>query len=321
MAMPETTNIKVSICICTYNGKARVGEVLAALSKQTLDQCEWELLLIDNASTDGTGDFAGKLISEKFGNAGRVVSEKQPGLSFARARAAQEARGQILCFLDDDNIPAADFVSASWRAFEQYPKAGVIGGKVSPRWEVKPTALAEVVAPFALAICDLGEIPKRLDDPGGGIVGAGLCVRRNVLQDVFKGFLASAVTDRKGSSLMSGGDLAISVSARQLGWECWYIPTLQIEHVMPASRMDKNYLQKLYEGIGRGQAAIRKCYDQKARSPLAMLIGLKDLGRWQLGRWRGPAEELRRRHPAIADDLHDLNQSLTLGRALQALNR
>jgi hypothetical protein len=94
---------------------------------------------------------------------------------------------------------------------------------------------------------------------------------------------------------------------------------MQIEHVLPASRMDKNYLLRLYEGIGRGQAAVRKLYDWKARTPIAWLIGLKDYCRWQIGQRRGTTPELRRHYPALAGDLHDLHQSMTLGRARRAL--
>jgi hypothetical protein len=175
------------------------------------------------------------------------------------------------------------------------------------------------VAPFALAICDRGETEQRHNAVGGGIVGAGLCVRRDVLRDIFaSSTLANTVTDRKGANLLGGGDLAISVVARQMGWECWYVPTLQIEHVLPASRMDKKYLLRLYEGIGRGQFATRKCHDWKARSPLAWLIALKDLIRWLRGCWSGPSPDIHRKHLDIADDLHDLHQNQFWGRAMQA---
>jgi glycosyltransferase involved in cell wall biosynthesis len=295
--------------------------VIEALASQTQPAETWKLLVVDNASTDGTGEVADRFIKEKLGGCGRVLREEQHGLSFARARAAREAQGEIICFLDDDNIPAPNFVAAAIQAFAERPRAGVIGGKVRPRWETKPTSLAEAVAPFALAICDLGEMAKRNDAMGGGIVGAGLCVRRTLLQEIFHATeTASQVTDRTGSNLISGGDLAISVVARQMGWECWYVPTLQIEHILPASRMDKKYLLRLYEGIGRGQAATRKVYDWKVRTPLAWLIGLKDYCRWQLGQWRGPSPELRHEHPEIAADLHDLHQTMTFGRACQALS-
>ena len=116
-----------TVSICTYNGAARIGDVLAALARQTLDRNEWELLVIDNASTDGTAEVCSSLF-EKFAQLhGRVVREEQPGLSFARASAARAALGEIICFLDDDNIPEPDFVAAARQAFAERPRAGVIG--------------------------------------------------------------------------------------------------------------------------------------------------------------------------------------------------
>jgi len=311
--------MEATIAICSYNGAARVGDVLMALIRQTIDRSKWEILLIDNASTDGTGEVANRFIKDKLGGCGRVVHEEQPGLSFARARAAREARGEIVCFLDDDNIPASNFIAAAIQAFAERPKAGVIGGKVLARWETKPTPLAEIVAPFALAICDYGDTARLVNVVGGGIVGAGMCVRRDLLNAIFSSTqLAIFVTDRIGSNLIGGGDLAISVVARLMGWECWYVPALQIEHVLPTGRMKKDYLLRIYEGIGRGQAATRKCYDWKARSPLSLLIGLKDYCRWLSGQWRGPSAELCYQRPAVAGDLHELHQSMVWGRAMQA---
>ena len=313
--------MKASVCICTYNGASRVGLVIEALLAQTEPFDHWEVLVIDNASTDGTAGQASRWFQEKLNGRGRLVREDRPGLSFARARAAREAIGQIIVFLDDDNVPAPNFVANVIQAFAEFPRAGVIGGKFLPCWEVKPTALAEAVAPFALAICDLGNSPQNIDvSRGAGIVGAGLCVRRNLLREVFSSpVLAATVTDRLGSNLTSGGDLAISVVAGQKGWECWYVPNLEIKHILPAARMEKEYLLRLYAGIGSGQAATRKLFDWKARSPLAWLIGCKDYGRWLLGRWCGPSDALLREHTALAEEMHELHQRMTLGRAIQAL--
>ena len=148
---------KATVAICTYNGASRVAAVLVALARQTLSPDDWELLVIDNASNDGTTEIAQRLIADLLGGRGRVVREPQPGLSFARARAAKEARGEILCFLDDDNIPNPEFVANTVQAFLAHPRAGALGGKVLPVWETPPSALAQAVQDFALAICDRGE--------------------------------------------------------------------------------------------------------------------------------------------------------------------
>lgn len=290
--------------------------MVRALSVQSLPEGEWELVVIDNASTDGTQEFVAGLMAELLPGTGRVVFEAKPGLSFARARAAAEARGEVLLFLDDDTVPAADWVEMAVGAFRDNPRAGVIGGKVLPRWEVEPTALAEAVAQYALAICDRGDERIRIGDAVGGVVGAGMCVRTSVLREIYGDpALPALVTDRKGSNLISGGDLAICLLVRQQGWECWYEPTMVIEHLLPASRMRKEYLLGLYEGIGRGEAATRKLYDWKARTGLSWAIGFKDLLRWGMGRVRGGEAEAG----GIVGDVRDLELRRTLGRALQAL--
>ena len=149
---------------------------------------------------------------------------------------------------------------------------------------------------------------------GGGIVGAGMCVRTGLLREIYGDPGAPAqVTGRTGSNLMSGEDLAISAVAREKGWECWYEPGMVIEHMLPASRMEKGYLLRLYEGIGRGQAATRRVYDWKARTVLSWGIGLKDLLRWVAGRLRGGAGG------GLEGELHELRQRQVLGRGLQAM--
>jgi len=306
--------LEATVAICTYNGKARIGDVIRALAEQTLPKGSWELVVIDNASKDDTHEVVSGLLREWLPENGRVVLETRAGLSFARARAAEEARGPLLLFLDDDTVPAADWVERGVRAFGEIPAAGVIGGKVKPRWEVTPTPLAEAVAPFALAICDRGDERMLLDEIGGGVVGAGMCVRTGLLREIYADPGAPAqVTGRTGSNLMSGEDIAISAVAREKGWECWYEPGMVIEHMLPASRMEKGYLLRLYEGIGRGQAATRKVYDWKARTVLSWGIGLKDLVRWVAGQVRGGVGG------GLEGELHELRQRQTLGRGLQAM--
>lgn len=187
-------------------------------------------------------------------------------------------------------------------------------------WEEEPTPLAEAVAGFALAIVDLGPQPKLVDGAGAGIVGAGMCVRRELLLRIFDEFrFRERISDRRGNDLISGGDLAISVAARMLGKECWYEPGMTMEHVLPASRMEKGYLLRLFSGIGRGQAALRRLHDWRARCPLAWLIGLKDLMRWVAGDLMGSADGGGGESGDLARDLHELRQAQTLGRATQAL--
>ena len=312
-------SLAATIAICTYNGASRIPMVLAALARQDCSPGDWEILVVDS-SIDDSKSVAERECARLFGSHARVIFENRPGLSFARERAAREARGEIICFLDDDNLPEPDFVTQAICAFKEHRRAGCIGGKVIPKWESAPTPLAAAVADFALAICDRGDQPFAYDGFCGGPVGAGLCVRRDLLQQVYREpRFAQTVIGGNAADVGGGEDTAISVVTKRMNWETWYVPALVLYHLIPTARTTKEYFKRYYARIGRGQAAVRKLYDWKARTPLAWLIGMKDFCRWQLGQWRGPAPELRRQHPTLAGDLHELHQSMTLNRARQAL--
>jgi len=89
-----------------------------------------------------------------------------------------------------------------------------------------------------------------------------------------------------------------------------------IQHELPARRMEKDYLLRLYAGIGRGQAVVRRLYDWKARTPLAVLIAGKDFIRWFT---TGHLKRFVADDAALARDLNDLERRLIAGRALQML--
>lgn len=310
MYQAHHSTIVCTVAICTYNGSKRVPQVLKKLENQVVSQgSRWDVVVIDNASSDNTSEICERVL-EKFSVPAKVVYEAEPGLVFARRRAAQEAQGDIICFLDDDNLPSDNYVENAINAFVCNPNAGVIGGRVVPKWESPPTPLALSVAEFALAICDMGKNPIEVTTVGGGIVGAGMCVRTDLLRRLFKHEMAlGSVSGRKGESLMSGDDLAISILSRKLGYKTLYEPSLYIEHVIPTFRMEKDYLLKLYEGIGRGQASVRRLYDWKARHfPTSLIIFLKDCVRY-----------LKGMSIAIKTDEDLLNSRLLIGRIKESL--
>lgn len=311
----------LSVGICTYNGAGRIELVLEALGHQTRRAMDWEVLVVDNASTDDTTRLAGEALQTHLPGRGRQVIERQPGVMFARRRATLEARSELIAYLDDDNIPDPDFVEHAIAIMARHPEAGIAGGKVLAQWLGTPTALGEAVAPFALAIRDLGDSPFAYAEITGGPDTAGMVARTSLLRAIFSdAHLAHKMTGRKGKSLISGEDTALVIRAHQLGFTCRYEPRLVIHHRLPASRTSPEYLLRLYEGIGRGQASMRPLWDAKAKSPiLALLIALKDGGRWLLRAVRGTSPALRQERGALADDVHRLDQAQVWGRFVQGL--
>lgn len=322
--------MKASVCICTYNGSSRLPAVFECLARQTEPAEGWEIIVVDNASRDDTAAVVRALIAQHGMTQARVVHEPEPGLSFARRRAALEAQGKIVCFLDDDNLAEPDFVATATRLFAEQPKTGSLGGKVLAEWESEPTALVRAVAGFALALQDHGDTPYTYTWIADGPVGAGLCMQRELLVRAFNDpTWCAAVTGRQGESLAGGEDMALAVWVYQAGYDRRYEPSLCLRHQLPARRMTRDYLLRLYEGTGRGQAAVRRLWVRHGdRRLMALAVAAKDFLLWLQGLILGTRARTRlttTSFPPGAEpvelrrDLHALQQSLLRGRVTGAL--
>lgn len=239
-----------SIAICTYNNARLLRWTLEGLTRvQVPSGLVWELLVVDNNSTDDT-----RRASEEFADRLplRYVFEPTQGLSHARRRALRETTAPCLAFIDDDCLLAPDWLREAVRFCQDHPRAGAVGGRVRLLWEAPPTPLARYCE-LNLAGQDRGDEPLQLPPEGFTyLVGAGLIVRRSVVTACGwdrDGYL----TDRRGKELSSGGDSEMVLRIRNAGWELWYSPTLELQHWIPRQRMAATYLCRLTRGMGQSQ--------------------------------------------------------------------
>ena len=235
--MPEPRSLKVTVAIPTYNRADFLRQTLAGLTRQHFPRDHFEILVIDNNSTDHTAAVVAEFAAAH--PAPRYLRETQQGLDYARNRAIAEARGEIIVFGDDDIL-----VQPDWLAQMAVPlladagprRIGAVGGEVIPVFpDGLPDWVREWHAPLAFR-SDTGPL-----EPRHSPMGANLAFPAWVF-DQLGGF--HTALDRAAGNYFSGGDSEMIRRIRAAGLEVWFAPAAAVQHQMPASRTTFRYARR-----------------------------------------------------------------------------
>jgi glycosyltransferase involved in cell wall biosynthesis len=274
-----------SVVIPAYNSAGRLHVPLAALAAQVAADGSFEVIVVDNASTDATAEVAsGHPAVEALRRRGiecRVVREEARGLTHARIRGVLEARGRFVCFLDDDNGPGPRYIAGAVAAFEADRSVGLVVSRVYPCHEAPPPASVARRQHLLAINEDLGEMDLSWG-PGGDdlapTTGAGLWVRRDAfLEAVPWRTPGELLPDRLGPTLSSGGDIELGYLIARAGYRAVYRPGLRVAHVLPASRQRTGYICRLIVGVIRSELTLRAKYLGLRHGPARRLAHLARL--------------------------------------------
>jgi glycosyltransferase involved in cell wall biosynthesis len=256
--------ITISVVIATFNRAPLLAEALAQLRHQQFEHGD-EVVVVDNASTDNTGDVIARM-AVGFPVPIRHLLETSPGKTPALTAGIAASRGDILALTDDDVLVADDWVTTIRRLFSE-PSADLIGGRVDPRWEVSPPTWLcveqgkrynDMASPLALlhygAAQDLGARTA---------VGANLCVRRTV-HDALGGFAHHL--GRHRGTLLCGEDRDFCERAAAAGFHCEYRPELHVRHWVPAARTTLPYYLRWFYWSGVTEAVLDNGSSPSARA-------------------------------------------------------
>jgi hypothetical protein len=250
--------LAISVIICTHNPRQDyLKRVLEALREQTLQKDQWELLLIDNAS-EGT---LAKHWDVSWHRLARHVREDELGLTPARLRGIVEARGDLLVFIDDDNLVDPDYLETAIYIGRNYPFLGAWGGTIKGEFEADPKPWMQPLLEY-LAVREFSDPlwSNNLDDWRAQPCGAGLCVRRSVAITYAKQLDLNPTRrrlDRIGSNLSSCGDSDLIQTSCDVGQGFGNFPQLRLTHLIPASRVQPEYVIKLMQGILASMVLLR----------------------------------------------------------------
>lgn len=225
-----------TVAICTYNRSDWLKGTLRFACFQDYPSDRWEVLVVDNASTDSTHAVASSFSSAP--KPPRYLLEKRQGLSFARNRALEEARGDIVVFLDDDTEGKTDWLR---RLMEPYgrdsaARIGVVGGEIVPGFpDGLPSWLEGQWEPLEYRQ-DTGPLP-----PNRLPMGANFSVRRSAALQA--GFFRTDL-GRKGEVLAGSEDHDFIRRVRSAGFEVWFVPDAAVVHLIPGNRLTFRYAMR-----------------------------------------------------------------------------
>lgn len=230
----------ISVIICTYNRCNDLRDVLESLERQVgTEEISWEVIVVDNNSTDATKD-----VVDEFTKRGRLnlmyVRERQQGLSFARNRGIAESNGQLIAYTDDDAIADPQWVRVIHETYRDY-KFDCMGGKILLLWECpKPSWLSEEMC-RPLGLLDHGEQILELSDSNRRIYGGNFVVHRNIIEKV-GGF--NTDLGRKGKKLIGGEEIDLLRRITEARGIAIYQPEAVIHHKVAPQRLRKSYFAR-----------------------------------------------------------------------------
>jgi len=243
----------ISVVVCTHNRAHLAERAVTSVLSQTTSPPDCEIIVVDNGSTDATAETF-RALAASHPNL-RPISEPTVGLCHARNRGWREARGELVAYLDDDATAEPGWLSAIAAGFQEFPQAGVMGGRVAPRWDApRPAWLSDEIS-LSLTIVDWPDGPKVITDlRSEWLVGANLAAPRRVLEEV-GGF--HPALDRVGSAMLSSGDVFLAKEIVRRGHQAVYYPAMAVTHLVPTTRTRKAWFRHRYYWQGVSDAVMR----------------------------------------------------------------
>ena len=231
---------ELSIIICTYNREDFLPFALQSLSQQSLDNQQYEVLIIDNNSTDRTATLSHEFIKQHPDVNLKYFLEKNQGLAYARNRGIKESSGRVISFIDDDAEARSDYAMNLIRTFQEYSDYDAIGGKVIPIFPEKkePAWLSKYIW-GVVAKVDKGDhpVPFKKKVPAG----CNMAFRNVVFETI--GLFDTQLAHRCD-------DLYIFGKLKAIHKVALYAPDVVVYHHIPPERMDTAGIRRLSLDLG-----------------------------------------------------------------------
>jgi glycosyltransferase involved in cell wall biosynthesis len=261
------TELTFSVIICTHNRSHYLTDCLTSVLEQQYPSERYEIIIVDNASTDNTRQLVATLrTEEKDSPCLQYVYEPRLGLNHARNTGAVAANGAILAYIDDDAVADPNWLAALAKAYKMSESDRVcIGGRVELWWEGgRPEWLPRELEGYYSGTRHLGNTMRQLKQ-GEYPIGANLSLPRALLLET-GGF--PAPLGRLGDSLLSNEEVSLCKRLIDIEARIFYAPEAVVYHRVPAARATQRWLLRRAHWQGISDVLLEEEFNESTRLAL-----------------------------------------------------
>ena len=236
----------LSFILCTYNRERYIYNVLQSIAAGGFG--DYEIVLVNNNSTDGTESECQRFAKDHPEVAMRYCVEKQQGLSYARNRGIMESQGEVLVYVDDDAVVNREYLQTYADFFNRNKEAVAAGGPITPRYDgcEEPSWMSHYTRQLVTGELNLGT--REREFPKGAFPGGGnAAYRKSVFDEVG---LFNVELGRKGNSLIGAEEKDLFDKMTSRGMKFYYLPNAILYHLIPPKKLTQDYFDRLTYGIG-----------------------------------------------------------------------
>lgn len=241
---------KISVVICTYNREQFLPGLMESIIGQSFDKSYFEILFIDNNSTDHTASLCQEFIHRYADYSIRYFTESRQGLSFARNKGIQEALGEYITFADDDAVLAPDFLEKVCAYLDHNTHIAEVGGPIFLRFLEKIPSWENPYMNSLLGYFHPASQPYLMSKKNRKYPrGSNMTFRTNVFNTC--GDFNTAL-GRVKRILIGGEEKDIAFRILDAGFKIAYIPEAVVYHLVPENRTTVRFIRE--QAIGTGQS-------------------------------------------------------------------
>ena len=245
--MKSKNNIYFSFVICTYNRAESLYRTLQSLCLQNYTVNEYEIVVIDNNSTDETSEKCNVIKTENADKNISVHLEENQGVSYARNRGVTEANGKFIIFIDDDETINEDYLSILNSYIKQYPFAELAATAVIPIYEggepkwMSPFTQRLIGGTFETNTTDVKILKKTYPGTGHTII-------KKSLFDKFG--MYNTDLGRKAKGLLGAEDKDMAMRLMTNKVVCYFFPNIPVYHHIPTYKLSRGFFNELTYSLG-----------------------------------------------------------------------